>query len=144
MWVQNTCGKAMGPIVFCWWYRCAKSNKLPVEPLPLAATDAASHLKSTDLHLPMREAARVNYHCWTLSLLRASGHLGRRDTPVKLPHSPRSQKQRTGFTPLVCFLFCSCPIHTTGNSSLDSNNFFQCRKDRKNMAFYNIPRPPPK
>lgn len=61
----------MEPIVISWCCRCAKSNKLPVELLPLAAADAASHLKSSDLHLPMGEAARIIitaelWGCWEL------------------------------------------------------------------------------
>lgn len=54
----------MRPIVILLMLQvCAKSNKLLVEALPLADADAGRHLKSSDLCLPMREVARVNYHC---------------------------------------------------------------------------------
>lgn len=47
----------------------------------LQLPNIANHLVSSELHLPAREAARVSYSCWTVSLQKTNGCLGRQDLP---------------------------------------------------------------
>lgn len=104
----------------------------------------ASHLISNDLHLPMREAATLSYSCWTVSLLRARGCSGRRDTtfmsseasPLPLRSAEKSWIYARCFFPLFFFSHTHYRLLQFG-----SKQFFPCRKVRKK---YRISKYPPK
>lgn len=72
-------GDAVGlpNVASCPWNHCH-----------LQLPNIASHLVSSELHLPAREAARVSYNCWTVSLLKTTGCLGRQDLPKAQPPCP--------------------------------------------------------